>query len=711
MLQGGDIAMIPNSANKIVNTTIDISQYINTEYFSINNNVAYLVKVGKLRMIKVDATLKKEIVKDTYIFNFPANFLKGMINTYFFGNLINRSGKPYEIAFYNQLESNNFSILVQVTSGSTLAKDSRLIGEWTGFCSADINDTSEEENKYITQNQFNVLMSETLKDYITNTILEESQNKQNELIQNKDTQQNKLIQKLLSNMINESTQEATSLHVTDASDLPAVLTIEGNHYQEQQEGTDNLAVLNEGSITQDGITVNIEDGVGTVSGANTSDTTTYIKIGTAYLYAGQTYYLEKVVGHGGYSLYKNGKTIWFPDSGQGTHVIPETGEWTIRYSAGANATPITTFKLSIYDTADQAWTQGKKTVPSLEYPSEIETVKDSIKIIQSNKNLFKITANSSSYNGIVLKVDKEEGSVSATGTSTGVSAGIGYVTLSPGDYTFSGGPKNGDWNKQRLSIYEKNSEDIYEYIATIYKDITYSVKLDEIKTYRLNYVIPGATTVNDEKIYPQVETGEQATAFVKHEEKEYNLPIQKEMLKGDKFDLSNNKETHKFGYINTSEKTSLGVTKLDGTSEGFYRYSLWNIVTDKKAGEYIKIYCTHFKNVDSRWNENEGICGWENGQSFCIGTFNSELDTAEKMKNFLLNNNVEIYYELAEQEELDLTEEQKQVLNELNNLELFKGVNIIYTEQDLALLQLNYTVDTKMYIDNKIASQNAESEG
>ena len=80
------------------------------------------------------------------------------------------------------------------------------------------------------------------------------------------------------------------------------------------------------------------------------------------------------------------------------------------------------------------------------------------------------------------------------------------------------------------------------------------------------------------------------------------------------------------------------------------------------------------------------------------------------MKNFLLNNNVEIYYELAEQEELDLTEEQKQVLNELNNLELFKGINNICTEQDLALLQLNYTVDTKMYIDNKIASQNAESE-
>lgn len=82
--------MIPNSANKIVNTTVDITQYINTEYFSVNNNVAYLIKIGKLRMIKVDVTLKKEIKTDIYLFNFPTNFLKGMINTYFFGNLIDR---------------------------------------------------------------------------------------------------------------------------------------------------------------------------------------------------------------------------------------------------------------------------------------------------------------------------------------------------------------------------------------------------------------------------------------------------------------------------------------------------------------------------------------------------------------------------------------------------------------------------------------------
>lgn len=83
--------MIPEHKNKIINTTVDISEYINDEYFSINNNVAYLVKVGKIRMIKADVTLKKEINTDVYLFNFPEEFLNELVNTYFFGNLIDRN--------------------------------------------------------------------------------------------------------------------------------------------------------------------------------------------------------------------------------------------------------------------------------------------------------------------------------------------------------------------------------------------------------------------------------------------------------------------------------------------------------------------------------------------------------------------------------------------------------------------------------------------
>lgn len=517
----------------------------------------------------------------------------------------------------------------------------------------------------------------------------------------KNTQQDELIQKL---QIQESTEEATSLHVKDASDLPARLQIQGNHYQEQQEGTDNLAILVEGSITQDGITIDIKDGVGTVSGTNTSGATIYIEIGTAYLYKDKKYYIKKVTGGGGYSLYKNGKTIWFPDSGESSFSASETGEYSIRYSAGANAKPITTFKLSIYEISEQEWVQGKKSIPSVEYPSEISTVKGEMNVVVSNKNLYKITASDNNYNGIKLTVNQEEGYATATGTSTGYAHPIGTVILKAGDYVFSGGPANGDWNKQRLSIYVKNSEGVFKSVTTIYKDTTYSVHLDKETEYRLNYVIPSGTTVNDEKIYPQVERDTVATEFVKHEEKIYNLAVQQEMLKNDYFDVKNNKEIHNYEKKNLRE-LSWQVSSNPLQTETFSFVVMFS--NEELLSTEINCLSNCFKSKTASYlynNDEEGIAQSKSQIMVRIGK--EKVADIEEFKTLLAEKNAVVY--VKKRSELDLTEEQKQVLNELNALELFKGTNNIYTEQDLALLQLNYTADTKMYIDNKIASQNKE---
>lgn len=526
-----------------------------------------------------------------------------------------------------------------------------------------------------------------------------------ENIQTKNTQQDELIQKLQNNTIQESTEEETNLHVKDASDLLAKLNIRGNHYQEQQEGTSNLAILQEGTIEQDGITVKIENGVGTVSGTNTSSATIYIEIGTAYLYKDKKYYIKKVTGGGGYSLYKNGKTIWFPDSGESSFSASETGEYSIRYSAGANAKPITTFKLSIYEISEQEWVQGKKSIPSLEYPSTIETVKGEMNVVVSNKNLYKITASDNNYNGIKLTVNQEEGYATATGTSTGYSHPIGTLVLKPGDYVFSGGPKNGDWNKARLSIYVKNTEGAFESVTTIYKDTTYSVHLDKETEYRLNYVIPSGTTVNDEKIYPQVEKDTVATEFVKHEEKIYNLAVQQEMLQNDKFDLENNKEVHGWKKYTVTSVDNFKVTKKEtrfefemSVANGNHLSNLvCNMFKKWRTSDYTKTACYIAWNSKFIILLQFGDCGF---------TESMTVEEAKTRFQEIINENTSLifYYSMITTEELDLTEEQKQVLNELNNIELFKGVNNIYTEQDLALLQLNYTADTKMYIDNKINS-------
>lgn len=568
---------------------------------------------------------------------------------------------------------------------------------------ADMKKTAESTDDAIKKSEYN---DKDVKDSIKEIQDKQTlQDKNIENIQTKNTEQDKLIQKLQNNMIQESTEEATSLHLEDASDLPAVLNIRGNHYQEVQEGTSNLAILQEGTIEQDGITVKIENGVGTVSGTNTSSATIYIEIGTAYLYKDKKYYIKKVTGGGGYSLYKNGKTIWFPDSGESSFSASETGEYSIRYSTGANAKPITTFKLSIYEISEQEWVQGKKSIPSLEYPSTIETVKGEMNVVVSNKNLYKITASDNNYNGIKLTVNQEEGYATATGTSTDYSHPIGTLVLKPGDYVFSGGPKNGDWNKARLSIYVKNTEGAFESVTTIYKDTTYSVHLDKETEYRLNYVIPSGTTVNDEKIYPQVEKDTVATEFVKHEEKIYNLAVQQEMLQNDKFDLENNKEVHGWKKYTVTSVDNFKVTKKEtrfefemSVANGNHLSNLvCNMFKKWRTSDYTKTACYIAWNSKFIILLQFGDCGF---------TESMTVEEAKTRFQEIINENTSLifYYSMTTTEELDLTEEQKQVSNELNALELFKGVNNIYTEQDLTLLQLNYTADTKMYIDNKINS-------
>lgn len=246
---------------------------------------------------------------------------------------------------------------------------------------ADMKKMAESTDDAIKKSEYN---DKDVKDSIKE--IQDKQTLQDKNIEKnttKNTQQNELIQKLQSNMIQESTEEATSLHVKDASDLPARLSVKGNHYQEQQKGTSNLVVLNEGSVTQDGMTINIQDGVATMSGSNTSDTTNYVIVGTAHLYAGQTYYMKaernQTSGSSGLSI-KFGSTVkWFTVGQEIAFECTQTGEYEVRVSFGVStAQNKGTFKLLISKTSGETWVQGKKAIPSVEYPSEVETVKDNI---------------------------------------------------------------------------------------------------------------------------------------------------------------------------------------------------------------------------------------------------------------------------------------------------------------------------------------------
>ena len=476
----------------------------------------------------------------------------------------------------------------------------------------------------------------------------------------------------------------SSIYIPNAEADKITMEIRGNHYQETQEGTDNLAVLTEGSITQDGITIDIKDGVATVSGTNTSDAATYITIGTAYLYANNTYYFRKEKGSmgGGYSLFKDGKNIWFPDSGENSSIIPKTGEWTIRYSVGANVSPSGTFKIGIYKTSGAEWVQGKKAIPSLEYPSKIETVKDNIKIIQCNKNFFNV--NSKNIGGVDL-VLQEDGKYKINGNSTTswLFRQGEEILLKAGDYTLSVETEKGTFNGF-FGIRGSNNFK-YETKGEVH------ISLTEDKLITCYFTCSGTATFDDVVVKVQLEKSKVKTEWAKHEEKEYNLPIQQEMLDKDYFDLENNKEIHKWKKV-----------ILNGT-ENWQQSSVYNdvfylVINDMMSDiNKAQLISNQYKyegyitdTADMQNNKCYTYKQYAVTNDKAVYVKNNNYTTLESFKAALAEKNMTLYYVASTITELDLTEEQKQVLN---NIKTFRGVNNIFFDNPLVNATVSYTVE------------------
>lgn len=86
------------------------------------------------------------------------------------------------MAFYNQLETNNFSILIQPQSGNPISTGSRVIGEWIGFCKSVNTDTNVEDDIYLNKGEVQALISKALDGAVLAETFAQSQTEQNVLI-------------------------------------------------------------------------------------------------------------------------------------------------------------------------------------------------------------------------------------------------------------------------------------------------------------------------------------------------------------------------------------------------------------------------------------------------------------------------------------------------------------------------------------------------
>lgn len=219
--------------------------------------------------------------------------------------------------------------------------------------------------------------------------------------------------------------------------------------------------------------------------------------------------------------------------------------------------------------------------------------------------------------------------------------------------------------------------------------------------------IASGITLNNVKLKFQIELAESATEIVANEEQNYVIPVQQRMFKQDKFIKINGvwKEMHTMGTVYAKESL-LGIGN-SLTEENFWRYSINLGNLNRKGGSYIRLLSNYFKYGDSRWKKEEGICGWEAGQILSLGTHNKNYDTAEKLKTFLTENNVEFDYELKEPLYLDCTDEQIAVLDKIEKeAHTYSEVTNVYTEDKVgAIIKTNTNVDLKTVINNVVEAQ------
>ena len=151
------------------------------------------------------------------------------------------------------------------------------------------------------------------------------------------------------------------------------------------------------------------------------------------------------------------------------------------------------------------------------------------------------------------------------------------------------------------------------------------------------------------------------------------------------------------------------ITRIDTKTPDEYRFKISkgisNIVTTENNYIVIPILSDKFKAIDRNgsYAKTEGICyGNKDGYygNFVIYSDKTKNMTVDEFKTFLTENNVKVYYRLAETEIVELG-------NLTTLLKTFKGSNSIKVIANLpSNLEIEYALDIKKYVDNLFGGTN-----
>lgn len=304
----------------------------------------------------------------------------------------------------------------------------------------------------------------------------------------------------------------------------------------------------------------------------------------------------------------------------------------------------------------------------------------SIEIVKSNKNFLNLPDLTYTQNGVTIEVTNGN-HFKISGTQTGEVNKILY------NYTYFKGINIIAYNKYPVTISRNTDEylplelnfvsDKSSWYMQIARNTTKSTKsiLNDYFNHLALYIAFSSQVELNYEFDLQLEISEEPTEIITPYNKAYNLPIQKPMLNGDYMDLNSKKEVHSWKKVIKTSADDFNVTK--DTKNQTFQFNC----TVENGNISSSVLCNMFKFWDKTW-KNTGCFISYNSNFYALIKFgeygfNEDLtieQAKQKFADILAETSLVFYYTLTVAEELDLTEEQSNILD---NLQTYDGQNII----------------------------------
>lgn len=236
----------------------------------------------------------------------------------------------------------------------------------------------------------------------------------------------------------------------------------------------------------------------------------------------------------------------------------------------------------------------------------------------------------------------------------------------------------------------QSNETIIDYI---YNDTENKITIttsDKAKYMCIYFYDSNTDTLTEKEILDsiQIKIGSKSTAYEQHEEQSYIMPVQKEMLEGDYVADVEHHEWEKLT-LTGNENIKLNTAFANVFNIEIPKINIMNqqvcLCNIAKGVVYNTALLTIQDNIIMTASLNK------------IVYKSTKFSSLSEFKTYLQNQYEEgtpvmIYYKLAEPINLELTDEQKAVVKELNNARTYKNVTNITTDSK-AILSLDYAKD------------------